>query len=193
MINIDGYRILTKIYESVNSIIYQGIQELDQQPVILKTLKDDYPSPQELIRYQQEYQIICHLDIPGVIKAYHFQEVNRTPVIIFEDFGGHSLRKLLENRLEGISVPDFLDMAIQITEILGHIHHANIIHKDINPGNIIVNLQTDTLKIIDFGISTQLSRENPTLKNPHILEGTLAYISYHGKYPRILVLGFIGN
>ena len=57
------------------------------------------------------------------------------------------------------------------------IHTANVIHKDINPSNIILNPITGQLKIIDFGISTLVTPSNPTLKNPDVLEGTLAYIS----------------
>ncbi|MEG4330015.1 serine/threonine-protein kinase PknK, partial [Microcoleus sp. herbarium5] len=72
---------------------------------------------------------------------------------------------------------EFLQIAIATTEILGQIHSANIIHKDINPSNIVYNPETEQLKIIDFGISTQLTRETPILKNPGLLEGTLAYIS----------------
>lgn len=60
---------------------------------------------------------------------------------------------------------------------MGAIHASNIIHKDINPANIVFNPETEIIKIIDFGISTQLTRENPTLKNPNVLEGTLAYTS----------------
>jgi predicted ATPase/signal transduction histidine kinase/DNA-binding response OmpR family regulator len=71
----------------------------------------------------------------------------------------------------------FLSLAIKITEILGRIHAANVIHKDINPGNIVLNPNTGVVKIIDFGISTQLTRTNPTFKNPNVLEGTLAYMS----------------
>ncbi len=72
-------------------------------------------------------------------------------------------------------------MAIATAESLGEIHARQIIHKiihkDINPANIVFNPETKERKIIDFGIATQLSRENPTLKNPKVLEGTLAYIS----------------
>jgi len=75
------------------------------------------------------------------------------------------------------TLEEFLLLAIATTEILGKIHSANIIHKDINPSNIVYNPQTKQLKIIDFGISTQLTRETPSLKNPGVLEGTLAYIS----------------
>jgi serine/threonine protein kinase len=64
-----------------------------------------------------------------------------------------------------------------VAEILGAIHAGNIIHKDINPSNIVYNPATGQVKIIDFGISTVLSRENPTLSNPNVLEGTLAYMS----------------
>ena len=71
----------------------------------------------------------------------------------------------------------FLRLAIDLTKILGKIHAANIIHKDINPGNIVVNPDTGVVKIIDFGIATQFSRTNPTFKSPHGLEGTLAYLS----------------
>jgi predicted ATPase/GAF domain-containing protein len=53
----------------------------------------------------------------------------------------------------------------------------NIIHKDINPSNIIIQPETGKIKIIDFGISTVFNRETLTLKNPNVLEGTLAYIS----------------
>ena len=50
-------------------------------------------------------------------------------------------------------------------------------HKDVNPSNIVLNPQTGQLKLIDFGISTVLSRENPTLHTPGRGEGTLAYMS----------------
>ncbi len=85
------------------------------------------------------------------------------------------MKKMQEQ--ERFSLSEFLNIAIQTAEILGQIHAANIIHKDINPANIIFNQKTGEIQIIDFGISTLLTRENPKIKNPHILEGTLAYIS----------------
>ncbi|HAI69244.1 MAG TPA: serine/threonine protein kinase, partial [Gammaproteobacteria bacterium] len=57
------------------------------------------------------------------------------------------------------------------------LHQRYLIHKDINPSNIILNTTTKQLKLIDFGISTVLSRENTTFSNPNLLEGTLAYLS----------------
>jgi serine/threonine protein kinase len=115
-----------------------------------------------------------------VVKPYALEPYQRTLVIILEDFGASSLKQLMNDRVgtHGIApLPEFLNIAIRTAEILGTIHAANVIHKDINPANIVFNPETGIIKIIDFGISTQLTRENPTLKNPNVLEGTLAYIS----------------
>ena len=180
MMKFPGYQILAQIYESANSAVYRARRQQDDRAVILKVLKEDYPTPAELTRYKQEYEITRNLDIEGVVKTYGLEPYQRTLVIILEDFGAFSFRQLLDSDIESnynFSLPEFLKIAIKITEILGQIHSSNIIHKDINPSNIVFNPETGILKIIDFGISTQLSRENPTLKNPNVLEGTLAYMS----------------
>lgn len=172
---ITDYQVTDQIYESANSIVYRGIRRHDNQPVILKVLKQDYPTPNELVRYKQEYEITRNLNLEGAIEAYGLEEYQRTLVIIFEDFGGKSLRQWMNG--QPLTLPTFLTIAIRITDSLGKIHSHNIIHKDINASNIVFNPETRQLKIIDFGIATVTNRENPTLKNPNVLEGTLAYVS----------------
>ena len=180
MIAFPGYQILSQIYESANSLVYRGIRKQDNQSVILKVLKEDYPTQQELTRYKQEYEITRTFNTDGVVKAYSLEPYQRSLVIIFEDFGASSLKHLMNNSIgarHAFPLPEFLSIAIKTTESLGRIHSSNVIHKDINPSNIVFNPETGQLKIIDFGISRQLTRENPTLKNPNVLEGTLAYMS----------------
>jgi len=180
MISLPQVAVKAKIYESANSLVYRGIRQGDNTPVILKVLKEDYPTPAELTRYKQEYEITRSLNIEGVIKAYSQQDYQRSLVMLLEDFGGESLAKWMQESPQAycpVPLAEFLRLAITITEILSRIHAANVIHKDINPGNIVLNPNTGAVKIIDFGISTQLTRTNPTFKNPNVLEGTLAYIS----------------
>ena len=172
MVLLPGYLVLDRIHESMNSEVYRAIREEDAQRVILKVLKADYPTLSQLTRYKQEYELTCYLNLEGVVKVYSLEQYK---VMILEDFGGESLNIIQKNYQ--FDLADFLDIAIKITTTLGEIHAKNIIHKDINPSNIIYNPKTKQLKIIDFGISTRLTRENPILKNPNILEGTLAYIS----------------
>ncbi|MBI4783286.1 MAG: PAS domain S-box protein [Oscillatoriophycideae cyanobacterium NC_groundwater_1537_Pr4_S-0.65um_50_18] len=179
MITLPGITIHSKIYESLASLVYRGIREQDNCAVIAKVLKQDYPSPQELTRYRQEYEITRFLNIEGVVKAYSQQDYQRTLVLLLEDFGGESLEYWMRQQLDFSPMPlsVFLNMAIAITDTLGKIHAAHVIHKDINPGNIVFNPNTGVVKIIDFGIATRFSRTNPTFKSLHLLEGTPAYLS----------------
>ncbi|MDM8553238.1 AAA family ATPase [Desulfococcaceae bacterium HSG7] len=177
MITIPGYRNLTKIYESASSLVFRAVKEEDNQPIILKILKEDYPSSDELTRYRQEYDITRSLtDLSGVVNVCSLEKHRNTLMMCLEDFGGESLRIWLDQK-RIFTLDELLTFAIRITEILGQIHKRNIIHKDICPSNIILNPASGVLRIIDFGISTQLSKQYRTLKNPDMLEGTLAYMS----------------
>jgi PAS domain S-box-containing protein len=179
MIALPGVAIQSKIYESLASLVYRGIRVRDNLALVVKMLKQDYPSAQELTRYRQEYEITRSLTLEGVVKAYSQQDYQRTLVILLEDFGGESLERWMHERPDFCPMPlsTFLRLAINLADILGRIHAANVIHKDINPGNIILNRETGVVKIIDFGIATRFNRTNPTFKSPHVLEGTLAYLS----------------
>jgi len=177
MINIPNYQITQQIYESANSLVYRALRNKDNQAVILKVLKEDYPTPEELTRYRQEYDITRRLaDLDGVVKAYSLEKHQNTLVICLENFGAKSLKMWLEEGRR-FNLDELLTLAIHATEILGQIHRQNITHKDINPANLVFNPTTGVLKIIDFGISTQFSKQHLTLKNPDVLEGTLAYMS----------------
>ncbi len=175
MINIINYQLSEKIYESANSLVYRGILTSDSQPIILKILKDNYPTPSELIRYKQEYEMTNSLNVDSIVKAYALQRYKNSLAILLEDFGGCSLN--LVTSKHQFTLEEFFIVAIKITEGLVAIHNANIIHKDINPSNIVYNEKTGKVKIIDFGISTQLDQENQTVCNINQLEGTLAYIA----------------
>ena len=172
---ISGYRITTQLYESAQSLIYRAQRESDGNPVVLKMLQDDYPTLERIAQFQREYEVTRHLRLPGVITAYALKSLERRWVMVLEDFGGDSLALL---HLAGkIPLAEALMVAIKIAEILGQIHQQHVIHKDVNPSNIILNRATGQVKIIDFGISTALPHENPAFQHPNLLEGTLAYIS----------------
>ncbi len=98
MIALPGVAIHSKIYESCASLVYRGIREQDGRAIIIKLLKQDYPSPQELTRYRQEYEITRSLNLAGVIKAYSQQDYERTLFILLEDFGGESLEQWIRQR-----------------------------------------------------------------------------------------------
>jgi predicted ATPase/signal transduction histidine kinase/tRNA A-37 threonylcarbamoyl transferase component Bud32 len=170
-----GYQVRELLYESNNSLVYRAFWEAKNQPVILKILKQVYPSPQRIAEFRREYEITKNLALTGVVDVYALESDQHQWVIVLEDFGGKSLERVKPNTQ--FALHEFLLLAIKVVEILGQVHERGIIHKDINPSNIVWNQTTGQIKLIDFGISTELSQEITTFRNPNLLEGTLAYIS----------------
>jgi len=175
MLSITGYIINEKIYESTRSSVYRGTRDSDKLPVILKALNREYPSPQEIARFRREYEITRNLDVKDAIGVHALEHYKNSLMIVLEDFGGQSLASILP--LRKFEIAEFLNLAIKTTIILGRIHQNNIIHKDVNPSNIIWNPDTDELKIIDFGIASPFLYEQPETPNLHVFEGTPAYLS----------------
>ena len=175
MVSFPGYQIVVKLYESHNSYVFRAIQEETKLSVVIKVLKGEYPNPEKNVLFRREYEILKGLNLEGTIKAYRLENFNNNCAIIMEDFGAESIKKILENRQ--LNLKEFLELSIRITEILEDLQEFKIIHKNINPSNILWNTVTDQVKIIDFGISTVLSKEIAAIQNPNEFEGTLSYIS----------------
>ncbi|MGC9503878.1 trifunctional serine/threonine-protein kinase/ATP-binding protein/sensor histidine kinase [Baaleninema sp.] len=169
------YEIVDRIYESPHSLVSRGVRRHDRQPVVLKQLKQDFPTARELLRYKQEYEITRSLCLSGVVRAYDLIPYKNTLIIVFEDIGAVSLKTFLETH--HLSLKLRLEIGLKIVNSLAEVHREKIVHKDINPANIIYNRETGQLKIIDFGISSRATIENPALASPEGLEGTLAYMS----------------
>ncbi len=175
MITLPNYHVDTKLYESPHSLVCRGRRKADDKPVVLKLLNKTYPTAVEIARFKREYKMSSSLNVEGVVQVYGLERFNNSLVMVLEDFGGESLDRIL--RSEPFGLAEFLSLAVRVAHILEEIHQQNMMHKDINPSNIVWNPQTDQVKVIDLGISTELSRESPEVGSPIMLEGTPAYMS----------------
>ena len=175
MLSIPGYQVTEVVHTDVKTLVYRGYREHDQSPVIFKTLTAEYPARKDLVRLQHEYALTKDWVESGLIQAYDLVSYQNNLVLISDDIGGSSIRQFLDGK--AIPVGEFLPLAIAFARSLNQIHQHQIIHKDINPANLVINRATGQVQIIDFGISSQLSRETTVLQNPGHLEGTLAYLS----------------
>jgi predicted ATPase/signal transduction histidine kinase/tRNA A-37 threonylcarbamoyl transferase component Bud32 len=170
-----NYQLLEVIHEGVDTILYRGKQQADQEPVILKILKAKYPTFEQVTRLRHEYRITANLDIEGIVKVYSLAADRNRLALVCEDIGGTSLKKLLAS--EQLSIASFLGIAIQLVKAIASLHQNKIIHKDIKPSNIIINPQTGQAKIAGFSVASRLSKETPQPYTCDQLEGTLAYMS----------------
>lgn len=165
----------TLIEETANSLIYLAEEPGYEKPVVMKVLRAEHPSPQRIIQFNNEYEFTSELNIPGVRKAYDSTRRDGRYILLLEYVRGTTLREAYVLRRR--SITDCLNVAVAIADLLKEIHNEGIIHKDINPKNILVNDDTDDVFLIDFGISSRISFKKRHLGNPDRLEGSLAYIS----------------
>ncbi|WP_392531508.1 AAA family ATPase [Nostoc sp. C117] len=176
-----GYRITEQIYSGSKTLVYRGIREQDQKSIVLKLMRNEYPTFAEIAQFRNQYIITKNLDLPSIVKPYGLENYRNSYILVMEDFGGISLQQWRleekEKKEKTISLNDFFDIAIKIVPILEALHRNRIIHKDIKPANILINPTTGEIKLIDFSIATLLPREIQFITNPNVLEGTLAYIS----------------
>jgi predicted ATPase/signal transduction histidine kinase/tRNA A-37 threonylcarbamoyl transferase component Bud32 len=182
MLSIVGYQIIETLFLGIRTAVYRGYQKNTGKPVIIKVARSSESNLSEFdrkealqARLEQQYQIACSLDCESIVKAYGLEKYDRGLALILEDFGGRSLRQFLESR--PLSLEEFLRIAIVLVEGLETLHQIPIVHKDINPSNIIINPDTGQVKLTDFGIASRLSVDNFISDKNNLLVGTLAYVS----------------
>ncbi|MGB3514134.1 MAG: AAA family ATPase [Microcoleaceae cyanobacterium] len=175
MLNFPGYSDIQTIYQGNKTIIYQALRQSDNTLVVLKTQISEYPAPEEIARIRHEYNILKNLNIQGIVKSIDSIDHQYRLILILEYFNSQSLDQHITDSL--ITIPQFLHIAIQLSQTLDQLHQQQIIHKDIKPQNILFNPSTEETKIIDFSIATRLETETQTIINPNYIEGTLAYMS----------------
>jgi len=172
MLTTPSFSLNEQIHSSINTSVYRGTRGVE--PVIIKVLKDEYPSVEAIARLKHEYSIVCNLHHDNLVKAINLKTENKRYYLVFEDFGGVSLKQYLNETKSSVNLA--VEIAIAVAQALTYIHSNNIIHKDIKPENIIINPTAREVKITDFSIASRLSKEIIN-NNPNQIEGTLAYMS----------------
>ncbi len=175
MENIFDYNILEKIDETTGSEVYRARRNNGDDTVVIKVLKAAYPSLSEIARFKHEYKLIKKIHFNGVIQTYDLLEYSGRFALVLEDFQGLPLNKAFHS--QPVSINTFFEIAVSLSQTLGNLHKANIMHMDIKPKNILINLEEHRVKITDFGISKYVTHENEEIYNPEIIRGTLAYLS----------------
>ncbi|MEG4344555.1 AAA family ATPase [Microcoleus sp. A003_D6] len=170
-----NYKLIEKLNEGLNTVVYRAERRKDRTAVIIKILRAQYPTLEEIMQLRHEYEISRHLNLEGIVKSYGLENSRNGLALILEDSRGEALKNFLNGRR--LELKESLEIAIQLADTLGKLHDNKIIHKDIKPTNIIITPATLQVKITDFSIATRLSRETQALSDPTLLQGTLAYIS----------------
>ena len=175
MLQLEGYVIQKKIYESDHSQVFRGKRKRDGLPVIIKAPSSDNFSIRENLRYQNEYNLLVAMRFSRIIRVHDIVQYRSGFAIIEEDYGACDLNQWLNEK--SLAPTEFLTVAIQMAEGLVQMHSQGIIHKNIHPANVLIHPKTAQVKLTDFGLSTLIGVETLEACAPNLIEGTLFYVS----------------
>jgi predicted ATPase/signal transduction histidine kinase len=125
-------------------------------------------------RLEHEYALKADLDAAWAARPIELSRHRDRLALLLEDPGGTVLERLLGRPL---GITEFLRIAIALTEALHQVHARGLIHKDIKPANILVNVPSGGVWLTGFGIASRLPREHPNPEPPDVIAGTLAYMA----------------
>ncbi|MBF0240661.1 MAG: serine/threonine-protein kinase PknK, partial [SAR324 cluster bacterium] len=176
MLQVKGYKVMEELYSGVNTTVCRAVRESDHLAVIIKYLNSEYPTQEELARFQHEHSILTHLQMPGISRVIGLERTGSSVMLVTsDDMLSKSLKHVLGEQT--LKLEDILDTMLKLTVILGNVHKKGYIHRDLKPHNVIINPGNKEVTLIDFGIATTLEETEEVVASDAVLEGTLAYIS----------------
>ena len=168
------YRVLELIHQTPRSSVYRGVGPGDA-PVVIKTPTSPNPTPRELARYQWAFELAADADERAVVRHIELVRSGASVALVTEDLAGVPLATLVS--APGMPLARWLEMAALLATALGRLHACGLVHKDVNPNNVIVLPAGAGVRLIDLGISMRLRRELVDVPALDQIEGTLAYMS----------------
>ena len=180
------FDIIERLHVSERSLVHRAWSVQENARVIVKTSNKEFPSFQEISQFKREYAMARRCSHAGVVRPISLQQTAGRWIMIQQDIDALSLNHLLsavrstiDEQPPSTALPldDFFEIALQLCEVLEVVHGHGIVHKDINPANLVWNGTLRRLQLIDFGIACELEQEIPCIDHPQHLEGSLRYMA----------------
>lgn len=172
---IGPYKIEALLEKGGMSYLYLALHPETKDPITIKVLFPEYLSNPDMVqRFLREASIIELADHPNIVKLYGQGEWEEGLYIAMEFIQGISLRKYLLHNL--ISLKHALEIVMEISMALCHLHAHGVIHRDLKPENILIT-ESGGVKVIDFGIAQMLADDHADGHSQRRLMGTPIYMS----------------
>ncbi len=178
---IGSYRILSVIGEGGMGIVYLAEQEKPRRTVALKMIRPGIATPAMLRRFEHEAQVLGRLQHPGIAQIFEAGTTDLgsgpQPYFAMELIRGRPLVEFAE--AGGLGTRDRLDLFARICDAVQHAHQKGVIHRDLKPGNILVD-EAGQPRILDFGVARAIDADlQVTTVRTDVgqLVGTLPYMS----------------
>jgi len=159
------------------SIVYRGHPrqaDVSRPSILAMTPVSERLALASLRRMEHEYSLRAELDPGWALRPLALALHKGRTMLVLTDPGGEPLDNLLARPME---LTQFLRLAVCVSAVLGQLHGCGLIHKDVKPANILVNLASGEARLTGFGIASRLPRERQSPAPPELIAGTLAYMA----------------
>ncbi|MCX7665345.1 MAG: protein kinase [Gemmataceae bacterium] len=175
---IGQYRILKILGQGGMGMVFQAEDIALDRSVALKVIRrESAQKPEARERFFREAKLAASIQDDHIVPIYHAGEANGVPFMVMPWLQGESLADRMK-RVDVFPVPEILRIGQQIAKGLAVAHEAGLIHRDIQPSNLWLEVkQGDRIKILDFGLARVLDKEKKQLTQSGIILGTPAYMS----------------
>jgi tRNA A-37 threonylcarbamoyl transferase component Bud32/HAMP domain-containing protein len=168
------YELLRLVGKGGMGIVYEARDTELDEIVALKLLKPAMLEDREKInRLKSEIRLARRITHPNVVRTYDFAEIDGQPMISMEYMRGITLTEALRDHGR-VNFYAAVRLARQICNGISAAHEAGVLHRDIKPGNIIINYFA---KVMDFGIAHPATRPFDADHRDAEMEGTPSYMS----------------
>ncbi|MCI9084315.1 MAG: Stk1 family PASTA domain-containing Ser/Thr kinase [Bacilli bacterium] len=169
----DRYEIIRSIGEGGMANVYLANDTILDRLVAVKVLRGDLSEDEKFVRrFQREAIAASSLNHPNIVEVYDVGEDNGKYYIVMEYVDGKTLKSLIKKR-GALTLPEVVDIMLQLASAISCAHDSYIIHRDIKPQNVII-LEDGRVKVMDFGIAAQLNSNDLTQTNS--VMGTVYYL-----------------
>lgn len=175
----ERFEILDSLGSGGMGVVYKARDRELDDVVALKMLRPDKAGDPELLeRLKEELKLARKITHPNVLRTFDLGTLDGVPFLSMEYVRGLTLRQLLDRLGPGERLPRSAALRLmrQIALGLGAVHECGVVHRDLKPGNVILE-PTGNAKLMDFGIARPTRRMPTHLTADNAIVGTPGYLA----------------
>jgi serine/threonine protein kinase len=173
----DKYKLLEHLGSGGMGSVYLCEHVLMRRRVALKVLPNDKVNDKVVLqRFYREARAVAALDHRNIVRAHDIDHDGELHFLVLEYVDGSSLQSIVE-RFGPISIPRAVNCIRQAADGLQHAHEAGLVHRDIKPGNLLLD-RSGLIKILDLGLARFFDEDHASITRKHDLKDVLGTADY---------------
>jgi tetratricopeptide (TPR) repeat protein len=149
------YELISEVARGGMGIVYRARDSRSGAIVALKVMIEADDDEVRLQRFEREAELAAALDHPAIVRIHDAGREDGIPFFTMDLVDGEAFDSLLE---KGMPRDEAIRALAQVARGVDHAHQRGIVHRDMKPGNILIDKETRQARVTDFGLARDLQR-----------------------------------